>query len=179
MSTETILARLSNESFETLFLQGAATAILQLPNAETNLATLIASTNVALKIRILAQELLIEAGYKPEQSMVELYCQAMPDVFLHNWWGMPGQYNERLGDTLVSFGEQALPCLSQLLNNEQSLGYFGSEEPTLSAHKQYRVCDLAAFLIASILGVPYEDADDSRERDEFNRELEARISIGQ
>jgi hypothetical protein len=168
MVTEKAQDWLGNISLEELFLQDKAAHILSRPDSEKNLEKIVASEEVEPRLRVLAHELLIEASHKVELKMVEVYCRTVPDTFLHNWWGMPGQYVERLGNTLTSFGEAALPCLYRLLDNKQPLDYFGSEEPTLSTRMHYRVCDLAAYFIASIAGVPYNDSEDPIVRDKLN-----------
>ncbi len=130
-----------------------------------------AAEGVEPRLRVLAHEMLTEAGRAAHPEVAEAYCHALPDGFAHNWWGMPGQYLERLGRTTVAFGAAAVPCLSLLLEDARPLGYFGSEEPTLSRSRQYRVRDLAAYLLAAIRGVPYEDAQRPDERDRFIEEL--------
>lgn len=158
---------LADASFEDLFLRGASRQPVQ-PDA---LRTVAASPDVPPKLRVLAHELLIDAGRAPDLSLAETYCLTLPDAFPHNAWGMPGQYTERLGKTIVAFGKAALPFLIKLLADQRPLGYFGSEEPTLSEAMQYRVGDLAAYLASLIAGVPYRDAPDTDTRDVFIREL--------
>jgi hypothetical protein len=165
---------LANASFEELFLRSEPTPSReQLVGAESSLAAVAASPDVSPKLRVLAHELLIEAGHAPDPSLAETYCRTLPDTFLHNAWGMPGQYTERLGKTVVAFGKAALPCLVKLFGDQRPLGYFGSEEPTLSRARQYRVGDLAAYLATLIAGVPYRDAPDADTRDAFIRQLTA------
>jgi hypothetical protein len=175
MSDKNVPAWLRDSSYEKLFLQGEVAQILSRPGLEVELPNILAASDVEPKLRVLAHELLIEAGLSVHPELVESYCQTLPDSFLHNWWGMPGQYLERLGHTVVTFGPAAIPCLTRLLDNRQSLGYIGSEEPTLSRAMQYRVCDLAAYLIATIIGIPYKDAKQTGVRDEFIAELRRRL----
>lgn len=171
MSDEDILARLKETSYEQLFLQGHATTLLANPGAEAELATVTAAGSVEPKLRVLAHELLLEAGQQARPELAEAYCQTLPVGFAHNWWGMPGQYLARLGRTMVGFGGAAIPCLARLLADRRPLSYFGSEEPTMNREMQYRVCDLAAYLIAQISDTPYKDAKQAGLRDEFIADL--------
>jgi hypothetical protein len=160
---------LANASFEELFLGGGSPRPVQ-PDAMM-LCAVAASPDVSPKLRVLAHELLIEAGQAPDSSLAEAYCLTLPETFTHNAWGMPGHYTERLGKTVVAFGQAALPCLVNLFGDQRPLGYFGSEEPTLSEAMQYRVGDLAAYLASLIAGVPYGDAPDTDTRNAFIRQL--------
>ena len=174
MSDQNIPTWLKESTYEKLFLQGEAAQILSRPGIEAELLHVLTMHGVEPKLRVLAHELLIEAGQPLHPSLAEAYCQALPDGFLHNWWGMPGQYLERPGRTMVAFGQVAIPCLTSLLDNQQPLHYIGSEEPTLSHAMHYRVCDLAAYLIATITGIPYKDAQQPEMRDKFIAELQRR-----
>ena len=176
MSEKNVPSWLRDSSYENLFSQGEAARVLSRSNVETELSSVVAASDVEPKLRVLAHELLIEAGQSIRSELAESYCGALPGSFLHNWWGMPGQYLGRLGHTMVAFGQSAIPCLTRLLDDQRLLGYFGSEEPTLSQEMQYRVSDLAAYLVAQILGVPYRDAERSEERDKFIAELRRRLS---
>lgn len=160
-----------NTSYEELFVRGGAAKALAHDGARSKLAVACADEQLPAPLRVLAHELLLEAGEAANPALADAYCQALPASFAHNWWGMPGQFVERLGRTLLSFGEAALPCLSHLLDDRRPLGYFGSEEPTLSAKHLYRVSDLAAYFIALIKGVAYKDAPDQQTRDEQIEEL--------
>ncbi|HEV2825982.1 MAG TPA: hypothetical protein VGW76_00150 [Pyrinomonadaceae bacterium] len=163
---------LANASFEDLFLRSESTPLVGQPNGgEASLEAIADSPDLSPKIRVLAHELLIEAGHAPDPSLAETYCQTLPDVFLHNAWGMPGRYIERLGKTVVAFGTAALPCLVDLFADQRPLGYFGSEEPTLSEQMRYRVGDLAAYLASQIAGIPYRDDPETETRDVFIRKL--------
>ncbi|MBF2065983.1 MAG: hypothetical protein IGS39_16410 [Calothrix sp. C42_A2020_038] len=176
MEDSKILDWLAGATFEKLFLQGQATQALSQPNAEAELTRIVALSDIEPKSRVLAHELLIQAGHPVNPELAEVYCQTLPATFSHNWWGMPGNYIERLGQTVISFGKVALPCLSHLLDDKRPLGYFGSEEPTFNQMMQYRVCDLAAYFIAVITNISYQDSDNPRVRDEFVQELRGKLS---
>jgi hypothetical protein len=159
---------LANASFEDLFLRSESMPPVSQPDgAEASLKAIADAPDVSPKIRVLAHELLIQAGHAPDPSLADAYCQTLPDIFLHNAWGMPGRYVERLGKTVVAFGRGALQCLVDLFADQRPLGYFGSEEPTLSERMKYRVCDLAAYLASLIAGIPYRDDPETETRDAF------------
>jgi len=171
-TTPNIQEWLANTSFEDLFLRAEEHADLDQPEARASLQQIAGSLDASPKLRVLAHELLIESGASADPSLVELYCLTLPDTFFHNAWGMPGGYVERLGKTLIGFGRDALPCLARFFRDKRSLGYFGSEEPTLSEAMKYRVSDLAAYLASLIAGVPYHDDPDPAKRDiQINRLL--------
>jgi hypothetical protein len=132
----------------------------------------IASGNEAEpRLRVLASELLADAGQPPDRSLAGVYARTLPDTFAHNLWGMPGEYVERLGRTLLSFGDAAIPGLLPLLDDKRPLGYFGSEEPTLNKKMGYRVSDLAAYFLSQLTGRPYAFAPEPSVRDEDIRRL--------
>jgi hypothetical protein len=139
-------------TYDDLFLGGGAERVLARPGVVEELKAAMRAENVPPTIRVLAHELLREFGEAPDPTLAEAYCQALPEGFAHNAWGMPGQYAERLGETVVRMGDAAVPCLAALLEDRRRLGYFGSEEPTLSDQMEYRVRDLAADLLARIRG---------------------------
>ena len=123
------------------------------------------------RLRVLASELLADAGEPPARSLAGIYAGTLPGTFAHNLWGMPGEYVERLGRTLLSFGDAAIPGLLPLLNDRRPLGYFGSEEPTLNEKMGYRVSDLAAYLLSELTGRPYSFAPEPSVRAEDIRRL--------
>ena len=166
---------LANASFEELFLRSDPSRSLNEQGSETTIAAVAASPEVSPRLRVLAHELLIEAGRAPDPSLAEAYCRTLPDGFPHNAWGMPGHYTERLGKTFVAFGKVALPCLTALLEDGRPLGYFGSEEPTLNERMHYRVADLAAYFASLITGASYRDAPDAGTRDLFIQHLRERL----
>ena len=167
---------LANASFEDLFLRAESPRPGDQSGAEASLEAVAAAPDVSPRLRVLAHELLLDAGRAPDASLAESYCLTLPDTFSHNAWGMPGHYIERLGRTVVAFGETALPFLVSLFDDKRPLGYFGSEEPTLSDAMDYRVADLAAYLASLIAGVPYRDAPDPEARDGFIRQLSNRVN---
>jgi hypothetical protein len=167
---------LAKTSFEELFLRGDEPRHLGHPETLDRLAAIACSPGLSPKIRVLAHELLIEAGRQPNQELAETYCRALPETFSHNAWGMPGRYTERLGKTVVAFGKPALPCLLKLFTDQRPLGYFGSEEPTLSRSMRYRVCDLAAYLASLVVGVTFRNSLDPETRDSFISQLAMNLS---
>jgi hypothetical protein len=177
MGDKDVPSWLEETSFEKLFLQGEASKVIARAGVEAELSGVVADGEVAPKQRVLAHELLLELGRPARPELAETYCRTLPDGFPHNCWGMPGQYLERLGRTTVAFGRRAIPCLASLFDDRRRLGYFGSEEPTLSEEMQYRVCDLAAYLVSEIVGVAYVDAKEPEARDEFIEGLRAKAGL--
>lgn len=131
----------------------------------SDLAQIASAPAVDPRLRVLAAELLADAGQPPQASLAEVYVKTLPDGFAHNLWGMPGEYVERLGERLLGFGKAAVPSLVPLLDDHRRLAYFGSEEPTLNEKMGFRVSDLAAYLICRLTNRPYVTAPDLRSRD--------------
>src|SRR2546423_1596267 len=56
----------------------------------SELARIAAASSVDARLRVLAAELLADAGQPPQSSLAEVYAKTLPDGFAHNLWGMPG-----------------------------------------------------------------------------------------
>lgn len=158
-------------------MRGQASRVLAREGAEAELSDVVADAEAAPRLRVLAHELLVEAGQPSRPELADAYCRALPEDFAHNWWGMPGQYLERLGRTTVAFGRRAIPCLARLFDDGRRLRYIGGEEAALNEEMRYRVRDLAAYLVSEISGVTYEDAKEPEARDEFIEGLRAKASL--
>jgi hypothetical protein len=169
-------AWLRDASYPALFEDGGAARALERPGAVEELRAAAQAADAPAAVRVLAHELLLQAGRPPDAALAYAYCSALPDAFAHNAWGMPGQYTERLGATLVRMGGAAVPCLAALLGDARPLGYFGSEEPTLSQTMGYRVCDLAADLLARIRGEVFPGGEPAAVRDAAIRDLRSRLA---
>ena len=73
-------------------------------------------------------------------------------------WGLPPDVvQSEVSRHLIIVGRRALPQLRPLLDDLRLLPYAGSEISAVASLKKYRVADLAAGLLAVILGAPYQD----------------------
>ena len=126
--------------------------------------------NAPNQARFLAAETLFHKreDYPPESirnQLVPVYAKALESYFsegtVGNGWAVPGDGNRNgslgvAGENLVRFGEEIIPFLIPLLDNENSVEYSGSVVSAHGALYQFRVKDLAAFFIAEIRGLDYE-----------------------
>lgn len=154
--------------------------VLAQPNAKVELARIVARQDLPPRLRVYAQEMLIKAGHSPDPVLLEVYCQTLQDSVKENLsydlWGVPGYGTAPFGKTLVGYGQAALPCLFSLLSNNNSLRYSSSEWGAISdMYMYYRVSDLAAYFIAQILNLPYDNDSDPAVRDQFIRVLSQRL----
>lgn len=81
-------------------------------------------------------------------------------------WGLPPDVTaSAIARHLILVGPRALPHLRPLLDDVRLAPYEGSETSSLAALRHYRVSDVAAALVAVIVGAPYRDAPTPAERD--------------
>lgn len=155
--------------------------VLAQPNAKLELAQIIAREDLPPEIRVYAQEILITGDQQPEPSLVEAYCYALrnsAEVSLYyEPWGMPDIGLRQFGITLIRYRQLALPCLSRLLEDNKALLYAADETGAISTSKNYRVSDLAAYLITKILQVPYNQDPNPAVRDQQIQDLRRRLAM--
>jgi hypothetical protein len=151
-------------------------AVLARPNATSDLAKIVARQDLPPELRVYAQQILIETGQAANPILVEAYCQTIPNGFRHDVWGFPGDGVSSFGNTLVGYGQAALPCLRNLLDNQSKIGYTG-ELGAYSEGMRYRVSDLAAYFITQILNLPYNNDSNPAVRDQQIQALRQRLMI--
>jgi len=154
--------------------------VLAQPNAELELAKIVARQDLPPKLRVYAQENLIKAGQSADQRLVGAYCQTMQSTIegkiSYDLWGVPGHGAAIFGRTLIGYGQAALPCLSRLLSNNNGLRYGSSEWGAISdMYMHYRVSDLAAYFITQILNLPYNNDPSPAARDQQIQDLRQRL----
>jgi hypothetical protein len=106
-------------------------------------------------------------------SAADLAAELAADT-AHNRWGLPGTYVGPDGRRLVDLPD-ATAALAGLLDDQRELVIEGSETATIQNRARYRVADLAAYLLAEHLGVPFDAAADRAGRDEQIAELRERL----
>ncbi len=82
-----------------------------------------------------------------------------------NPWGLPGELDGPLAVHVLALGAAAVPALAALLDDDTELVYGGSEEATVGNDAGFRVQDMAASLLAALLGVGPGVPQDVGERD--------------
>jgi hypothetical protein len=81
-------------------------------------------------------------------------------------WGLPPDVTaSAISRHLIVLGRRVLPQLRPLLDDHRELPYLGSETSAIASLRGYRVSDVAAGLIAVIVGAPYQNAQKPADRD--------------
>ncbi len=154
--------------------------VLAQPSAKVELAKIVARQDLPPRLRVYAQEILVEAGQAADPTLIEVYCQTMQSVegrLYYDVWGLPSEGAFAFGRTLVGYGQAALPCLSHLLDNNNELLYGSSEWRAISdMYRHYRVSDLAAYFITQILHIHYNDDPNPAVRDQSIQALRQRLA---
>jgi hypothetical protein len=148
-----------------LFLRADDAAVGEVwrqPGAPERLRLLVADPDAPPLARFLAAEVL--AARDPtfpspddRMPMGRLYAEALRRNLagMANPWGLPGELDGPLARHVLALGGAAVPALAQLLDDDDGLRYGGSKEATVGNSYGYRVKDVAASLIAALLGVPH------------------------
>jgi hypothetical protein len=166
-NTETQLAHdLVDLGYTELFMrydEEAIDSIWDRPNAPAALAELVLDSSAADQARFLAAEVLFarDDSYPPDSvksQLAPVYAAALTGNYteMANPWGLPEELDGEVGQHVVQLGESAVPSLVPLLEDDTSIQYGGSKEATYGNAYQYRVKDVAAFLIGQITGLAYE-----------------------
>lgn len=158
----TMREELQETSVDALF-RGEAERLLKRPNAQEELQKICKSERGAGRLRVMAHEMLLMMGNNPDPKMVRVYCESVPGDFMHNWWALPGHQLGKLGESLVRFGENAIPHLLKEMGNTDQLTYLGEGAP-ICREKGYTVSDLIAYLACQIVDRPFPDGDTPEER---------------
>ena len=96
-------------------------------------------------------------------SAADLAAELAGDT-AHNRWGLPGTFVGPDGQRLLELPDAA-PALAGLLDDQRELVIEGSESATIQNRARYRVADLAAYLLAELLGASFDAAADRAGRD--------------
>ena len=157
----------------------ARDALAAIPGEElaAELRTVIVDDSLAHEVRFKACETAlslpsIDLDEAARAAAAMVYAREMGDGATHTIWGLPGRPSS-IARHLLGLGEAAVvPALRPLLADQRSLTYEGSQEPTLSRARNYRVADLAGSLLATLLNKPFPaDAVDPSTRDRALTEL--------
>jgi hypothetical protein len=156
-------------------------AILSRPRAIEELRQLVSNESVPAVTRFLGAELLYFAGAAdwPDEatrrSLSVVYGGALAAFDDGSAWGIPGRWTHPATDHAIALGGSIVPALAPLLSDDKRLRYTGSKRAMLGEYLGVRVKDVAAFIIARVLGTPYEAAESPQERDTFIAALAARV----
>lgn len=106
-----------------------------------------------------------------------LYARALRSQLpgVANEWAFPFGSLGLAGEHVVGLGTAAVPALATLLDDAAPIRYEGSKDAMVAESYQYRVKDLAAQLIAAILGLPYPRSSGRLARDAVIVDLAGRL----
>lgn len=131
--------------------------------------------STSTKSKFLACEVLFKKDihflqrYEP-QMIAEIYAEALKNDYIGfaNSWGLLYEHDDAgpVGIAFLTIGKQAIPALTELLDNENCPLYIGSEEATIGAMSRFRIKDFAAWYIGKIMEnqLTYYPDFDSRDR---------------
>lgn len=149
-----------------------------LPQGKEQLKALAADQTRGYEIRFKALEAFFALGgnlgdAEERRQAAQVYAAAIQKLGEHNPFELPGAVRSGLASRhLIALGQDAVPALRPLLTDQRLLEYEGSEEPTLSRLRAYRVADLAGAILAVILNRPFPaEAVTPKERDEALKRL--------
>jgi hypothetical protein len=141
--------------FETL-AGSARIAILEMPDAISELRRYLVDRNMLAPRRFLAAELLhgVIVGFPESDAVRDLpavYAAALEATVDGGAWGLPGHWDGPALEHLIQLGQPAVPALARLLADERRVPYTGSVRSTLGKVHEVRIKDLAANAIVRIV----------------------------
>lgn len=182
-SIEQLVAIITTEGYNGLFLLGEKSkvdSICQIPQIEKKLEAIYLDCNHPSEVRFLAAEIILSKFNKyPIKKyntiLSNLYGTALTNTgdktgnfrLSANLWGYLYEMDDVgvLGNHFIQLGDEAVPELYKLLDNEEQVLYDGSRDATIGNEYQYRIKDFAAFYISKIKNIPVKFYQDFDERD--------------
>jgi len=165
-----------------LFSEGEMSKLAALPSSEEGLLELVRDANSGENVRFVAAEALVEGKWSrwrddaaTRRPVADVLADAMAGDRVHNRWGLPGSFVGPFGKRLLSLGAEAEAALVPLLSDARSLHIVGSEAATLNSEANFRVSDLAAYLIASARQISWQPSPSPGERDTEIAKLRSQI----
>jgi hypothetical protein len=167
--------RLTSLGYVRLFEQPDETALESIwheASAPESLVALTYDPDTPALARFLAAEILFRMNGLPpsaesKKQLAAIYATALAQNLTEtaNPWGLPDALDGPVGEHLLELGDNAVPQLMDLLNDDRPVSYAGSQEATLGHFYGFRVKDLAAAYIGKIRNIPFTVDQDPRARD--------------
>ncbi len=170
----TIREAVEETSVDAIFLRGEAETLLEREDAQEGLVKIVKSERGDHRLRVIAQELLMMGGSDPINKMVRVYSEAIPGAFMHQWWGLPGRHLGKFGETVVSFGIDALSYLIPMMNNTDAMRSLGPDAPVVREN-EYKVGDLITYIVCLILEREYDEVSDPQVRSARRKSLQGEL----
>jgi hypothetical protein len=103
-----------------------------------------------------------------EAGLAHVYAGALISnaTQMANPWGLPGALDGPVAQHVLALGPPAAAAFARLLHDPTEVLYGGSKEATVGNSYRYRVKDVAASIVAAVLGIDYAVAFDPATRDE-------------
>lgn len=101
------------------------------------------------------------------QLKAAILTDALKSSPTFNAWGLPHLYWEDAANAVIETGEEAVPLLARLLEDQREAPLWGSEEAAESEKYKYRVKDYAWALIMQIRGQKTEIPTSPVDRDQL------------
>lgn len=187
LSSDKLASSLKESGYNGLFLLGnrsAVDSIWQDGATKESLLQIVKLKENDDYTRLLASEVLYAKmpDYPApdlEDVLADIYSQALAisgqedgALLSANVWGFMYDTDKEgssdygaLGARLIKRGKKAVPYLTSLLDNGNTLVYAGSEEATVGKKLHYRVKDAAAYYLGKITGIPVKFYPENTERD--------------
>jgi hypothetical protein len=165
--------------------QSALDAVWNTSDAGRELRRVVRDSTAQPVLRFLAAEVLFarDPGFPSGESaeaLADLYAAALrlDATGMANPWGLPGEAGAPVAGHVVALGEAALDAFAGLLGDDTPVLYGGSREATFGNSHHFRVKDIAASVVAQILGVPLPRQLEPSDRDAEIEALRTRLRNG-
>jgi hypothetical protein len=174
MSDSNLAARLTELGYQELFLFLDRSSLQELwtsPGGPARLRDVAEDPAADPSARFLAAEAVWERDPADPPRAADLgavYAAALRDATtgVANPWGLPGAGNGVVAGHVAALDPRsAAPPFVALLADDAEVLYAGSQEATDGNRYRYRVKDIAAELVARLLGLPYDVLLDPADRD--------------
>jgi hypothetical protein len=166
--SDTITQKLMTNHYGEFFNYAIQDQIIRTVWAEAGgvapLKAIVINEDAPTKARLLACQVLMKKEFtflRDEDVRLDRVIAVYTDALVSNTtgmansWGLLYEYDDDgpIGNMLVLFGEEAIPELVKLLDNETIHLYHGSKEATIGNAYQFRVKDFAAYYICEIKNI--------------------------
>jgi hypothetical protein len=142
------------------------------------LKAIVINEEAPMKARLFACEVLMQNEFtflRDEEVKIDRVAAIYTDALVNNTtgmansWGFLYEYDDEgpVGIMLVMLGEEAIPELVKLLDNETIHSYDGSKEATIGNEYRFRVKDFGAYYICSIKNIEavYQETHAARDKE--------------
>jgi hypothetical protein len=189
MNKSSLERNLVETGYAALFLYGMgskANSFWENGTYQKELEEIVYSETGAPQAKFLAAEILRRNGIDLYHTVAQVYAEALQhssentdefwQINANEWVQLFDTFETGpLGEQLLSFGNDAIPHLHALLDNTDLILYDGSEEATLGNKVPFRVKDLAAYFISTLVNRPLNLPEDTPGRDKVIEQLKTSL----